>query len=399
MRLVVLLLLAGASLCTADVDYDVNIWQHLQEFSSQRFANSKYQETHDKAKDYILETFKFHGLDTVVQEFNTSINTNVYDIDPIDEVVIGRNIIGIAEAKSDKAEAVIVVGADYDTNGIDNPLFNNGAGMAVLLETARLFAYNVKWSQNFSQAFTTIFVAFDLNTKEHQGSGGKAGGWYFVHEWLWSYLNRSDVNFGGAYIIDSVMNVNLDVQSQSVNDQFRQMFPDPYKNIKESNFKGNFLSMVTLNMEKSLKLKDQYSGNYNKDRLSRPYRLEDMTLPKSLPTNKLLASFTHQESIHFWTFTDPTKNDSIPLPLPAVLLTDTEELRRIPMMEGCDKGCPGRMIFTDERKQFLESTTIGLLRTLLARQAKPFVGAGNMVTTIPSLIISMVMMLMAFKYQ
>lgn len=83
--------------------------------------------------------------------------------------VEGVNIIGLAPAISNKPGAVVVVGANYDSNTRDDPgpLFNNGAGIAALLETARLFMHNVKWSGAFKQNFTTIFVAFDLNTKEH----------------------------------------------------------------------------------------------------------------------------------------------------------------------------------------------------------------------------------------
>lgn len=83
--------------------------------------------------------------------------------------VEGVNIIGVAQATSNKPGAIVVVGANYDSNTRENPgpLFNNGAGIAALLETARLFTHNIKWSGSFKQNYTTIFVAFDLNTKEH----------------------------------------------------------------------------------------------------------------------------------------------------------------------------------------------------------------------------------------
>lgn len=62
---------------------------------------------------------------------------------------------------------MIVIGADYDTNTKDNPMFNNGAGVAAMLETARMFMHNTHWSGEYMQNYTTVFVAFDLNTREH----------------------------------------------------------------------------------------------------------------------------------------------------------------------------------------------------------------------------------------
>ncbi|KAK7047976.1 hypothetical protein SK128_013915, partial [Halocaridina rubra] len=211
-----------AAATVAKVDYTVEYLTHLENFAEHRFPNDRYDDQHEEAREYIMKAFEKHGLRTQVQKFNTSVNTDIIGINPEDKIVEGQNIIAIAEATSNKPEAVIVVGADYDTNGVDNPLFNNGAGVAVLLETVRLFMYNVRWSQAFRQNFTTVFVAFDLNTREHEGSAGKPGSYHFVNEWLWTFLNRSKVNFGGAYIIDSVMNVNQDVRSQIADSKFQQ---------------------------------------------------------------------------------------------------------------------------------------------------------------------------------
>ncbi|XP_066985755.1 uncharacterized protein [Macrobrachium rosenbergii] len=393
-----LILLAGACLCAATAIYDVDIGSQLKHFTKHRYPSRDYSENHQRARKHIEDTFRYHGLSVKTQKFNTTVNTAITDFNPVDEVVTGVNIMGIAPAISNRPEAVIVVLADYDTNGIDNPMMNNGAGMAVLLETIRLFMFNVRWSQEFQQNFTTVFAALDLNTREHMGSGGKPGGWYFVHEWLWSYLNRSETNFGGAYVIDSVMNINRVQDSQNVNDDFRQMFPDTFERIQDHGHRGDFLAMVTLNKEKCMKLKDQFTTNYNTERIKRPFRLEDMTLPESLSMSRLLASLTRQETIHFWTY----EHHNITAPLPALLLTDTETLREVPLMNNCTDLCQ----LTPEREEFLTTTTLALTRTLLARQAHPITGgagttastlpggAGTTASTLPGLIMSLASMLL-----
>ena len=76
-------------------------------------------------------------------------------------------MIGIKRAVTEHPGAVVVVGADYDSNGVDNALFHNGGGVAALLEVARLYSFNAAWSGRFVANYTTVFVAFDINTKYH----------------------------------------------------------------------------------------------------------------------------------------------------------------------------------------------------------------------------------------
>lgn len=62
----------------------------------------------------------------------------------------------------------MVVGAHYDSSGNDEnnkALRSNGVGIATLLETARAFEESARW-QGFVKNYTTIFVAFDINTKQ-----------------------------------------------------------------------------------------------------------------------------------------------------------------------------------------------------------------------------------------
>ncbi|XP_042864085.1 uncharacterized protein LOC122248255 [Penaeus japonicus] len=356
----VMVALIGATLAVANIDLEVKIAEQLQHFSDYRFPDAKHKDSWLKAREYIKEQFESYGLAVQTQTFSTTIETSTGDT-----AVEGTNIIGVARATSDKPGAVLVVGADYDTNTRKEPgpLFNNGAGVASLLETSRLFMHSV-----FRLEHTTVFVAFDLNTKEHDSGPGKPGGWYFVNEWLWEYMNQSDTHFGGAFVLDSLMNVNQDKSTQVASEEFHLMFPETYSRIVESNFKGNFLSLVTFPEKKSIDLKEQFSGNYNKLRMRNPFRLEDMTLPNKTTMSELLSELTTQDTIHFWSFT----NNGTATPLPAVLVTDTETLRQNPAP--CGSHMSNRELADGRPGRFSHSTVKALTSTLLKRQASRLTG-------------------------
>lgn len=56
-----------------------------------------------------------------------------------------------------------------------------------------------------------------------QIGSGTPGGEHFVKEWLWPFLNNSEVNFGGAIILDSIMNLNLASASQQLGQDFKEV--------------------------------------------------------------------------------------------------------------------------------------------------------------------------------
>ncbi|XP_071521772.1 uncharacterized protein [Panulirus ornatus] len=382
MRLVVvLLLLVPLGVMSS---FEVNLVQHLRHFTTQRFPSDRFNTERLKAQKYIKDRFKSYGLKVVEQKFNSTIESDPLGIGNVTNVV-GVNIIGISEAVSNRQGAVLLVGADYDTNGISDPIFNNGAGVAAMLETARLFTSAIR-SKTFAKNFTTIFVAFDLNTKEHDIGSGRPGGWHFVQHWLWPYLKHSDINFGGAFILDSIMNINLNSNSQIANDDFRQLFPKTFERVVESERKGNFLAMVTRLGNKATTLKDQFSGSYYMERIRTQFRLEDMGFKGRMELNEVMRELTKPESIHFWSF----NYNHTSVPLPAVLLTDTQELRvRPPMPAHCNKECPMKDLVTEDRVDFMDSTVRGLTRTLIRRQLHRYPdvpGGGEL--TLPSLLVT-----------
>ncbi|KAG7161918.1 putative Peptidase family M28-like 2, partial [Homarus americanus] len=335
-----LLLLAGASVASAVVIYNVDIASHLKHFTSQRFPNEEYNDGRLNAQKYIRDHFTNYGLKVFEHKFNTTVNTDPTGVTYPTKTVEGVNVIGIAEAVSNTPGAVLVVGADYDTSGLKNPMFDNGAGVAALLETARLFTHNTRWSGT---------------------SPGKPGGLFFMKDFLWSYLNQSQTNFGGAFIIDSIMNINYNANSQ-------RLFPETYEHVVENDRKGDFLGVITIEGEKADLLRDQFAGNYNWDRKRSSYHLEEMDIKKGSKLTELVKELTKQETINYWAF---TVNDTV-LSLPAVLLTDTQGLRDIPPMpDSCGNMCGADDLLTTERVDFIDALVKGLVRTLMRRQGSP----------------------------
>lgn len=89
---------------------------------------------------------------------------------------------------------------------------------------------------------TVIFVAFD---KEEVGSQGS-------HEFVRSYLVpeffQGDVwpEFQGAFILDTIMNFNETVNSQSLPALWKSKIPSQtFENVKSDDFRGNFISLVS----------------------------------------------------------------------------------------------------------------------------------------------------------
>lgn len=56
-----------------------------------------------------------------------------------------------------------------------------------------------------------------------QGSSGRPGGYYFVNEWLWPYIDNNFHYFGGAVILDSIMNVQYESNTQTLTPNFKNV--------------------------------------------------------------------------------------------------------------------------------------------------------------------------------
>lgn len=395
MRLLAATLLVLAGTVTADITYDIDLLQHLEKLADNRYPTEDNSANRANTRDYIRDRFRNYGLDVMQQKFNTTVNKDKYGLSMDLMQVEGTNVIGVVPAVTKHPGAVVVVGADYDSNGIVDPMFHNGGGVAALLEVARLYFFNKAWSGRFAVNFTTVFVAFDINTKLHENSPGTPGGRFFVRDWLWPMLGRNATYFGGAVILDSVMNVDYEINSQVLTSGFNELFPDTYKRVQESGAKGDFLSMVSWgNADASITLKDQFKGSYNKDRKMRRFRLEDMKLHDGVFLDDFVKQVVRSENIHFWRFIDD-KNATIQLP--ALLLTDTASLRRSPI-DNCDK-CRPVDLLTEERIEFLEATVKATTDFLFNRQATllPEV-SGSKAAFIPSMLMTTLMLCLVRLY-
>ena len=155
------------------------------------------------------------------------------------EIDEGSNIIGIYPGENfyTPEDKIIVVGAHWDTTGFTDGFNDNGSGLAAMLEIARALVQS-----SCRLMSTVIFVAFD---KEEVGSQGS-------HEFVRSYLVpeffQGDVwpEFQGAFILDTIMNFNETVNSQSLPDLWKTKIPSQtFDNVKDDDFRGNFISLVS----------------------------------------------------------------------------------------------------------------------------------------------------------
>lgn len=393
MKLLTVALLVLAGTVWADIEFDVDVEQHMDKLVRQRYPIEDNKENRESVRNYIIERMRYYGLDVKEQRFNTTINTDPRGIGSEQIQVQGTNVIGINKAVTQHPGAVVVVGADYDSDGTSDPMFYNGAGVAALLEVARLYAFNEGWSGRLVANYTTIFVAFDINTKLYESSPGYPGGHFFVKEWLWPFIQRNPDYFGGAVILDSVLNVNYEERSQFLDADFGTMFPESYERIEGGNFKGDFLAMVSSgNSEATETLKDQFSGNYYKGRKGERFRLEDLQLRTGMNFDDMVKRFVKSENIHFWSFKDDTNTT---VPLPAILLTDTGSFRNLP--PNCDTCHPMDML-TEERTEFVEATIKATTNFLFKRQATLLPETDSAVSSLPSAIMTALMLCLVRLY-
>ncbi|XP_047481401.1 uncharacterized protein LOC125033740 isoform X2 [Penaeus chinensis] len=333
---------------------------HLRHFEEARNPQLPDRRPYERARAYIKDKFGEYGLEIHVQNFDTVISGPGGDV-----IVPGENIIGVAEGEA-VGGPVLVVGADYDTGVQDSPLEDNGAGVAALLEVARLFMQQTAVAGGFFERLSSvIFVTFDLNAKEYGSSQtGKQGAYHFLHHWLWNYVNQSAVNFGGAFILDSIAKYSEMDNSQYVFEEFVTAFPDASRDIDKHNNRGNFLAVFTREDETSTRLAKAFSDNYEKDRRARFVRLQDFTVRNGPSYKGVFEMFSHQSHFPFWSFTP----DEDLVPLPAVLLTDTDVYRNTE--DPCTRPCSSAGFLTRRRRAVITNIVDSVTSTLLQLQAK-----------------------------
>ncbi|KAG0712201.1 hypothetical protein GWK47_019011 [Chionoecetes opilio] len=374
----------------------IDVTDHLEKLSESRYPKEENQANRDSVRDYIADRMQYYGLHVEQQKFNTTVNKDEKGITSEQIQVEGTNVIGIQRAVTKSPGGVIVVGADYDSNGVSDPMFRNGAGLAALLEVARLYTVNEAWSGRYAANYTTVFVAFDINTKLHQASPGQPGGHFFIREWLWPFIDHNVTFFGGAVILDSIMNVNYNDNSQTLSNEFQNLFPEMQTRVEEGGNKGDFLAMVSMgNKDDTVKLRDQFSGNYNKARKAERFRLEDMQLRNGMAFDTIVQQFVKSENIHFWTFKDENEKTVL---LPAILLTDTATFRTDPASTCASVPCRPKDLLTEDRIEFVDKTVEATVHFLFSRQATLLPEQPSAASSLQSSFLTVAMVCLARLY-
>ncbi|XP_068244308.1 uncharacterized protein YfbL-like [Palaemon carinicauda] len=342
-------------LVRSDTSQPFHLEHHLDQLNTIRNPSASSNTAWYEARDYVYRQFNSYNLTTKLHTFNTSVN-----VDGVDTTFTGKNIIGIAEGPSDGP--VILIGADVDTTvSQTSPLEDNGAGVAALLEIARNYTQQYYLNKNNNATGTVLFVAFDINTKEYDGkTSGKPGSYLFLHQWLWSYLERSPERFQGAIILDSISKYNMEDRSQVLPDDFRDVFPEAYGDIVNRTNKGDFLALITRHSESSRRLTRALFDSYEKDRKAMMFRLLDLTLRDGAQIGETFHMFDHQSHYHFWTFHPSDR----PVPLPAILLTDTDVHRK--SADTCSNPCSAEEFMTRPKRAFMEKTVESVVQTLVS---------------------------------
>ncbi|KAF2367131.1 Peptidase M28, partial [Trinorchestia longiramus] len=326
--------------------------QHLTVFSKDSHPRSPV--SRNMTQDYIRKRFELIGLQVEEQTFNTSV---LFEINDVREVQ-GTNIIGILEGSSYKN--LMVIGAHYDSIGTTEnhyPERDNGVGIATLIEVARALDNSIRY-RGYVANYTTIFVAFDLNTREEvPPSPGMPGSEYFVKDWLEPKIKSERRTYRGSFILDSIATYNTEENSQNLPADFKNIFPEAYQTISDTENKGNFLAAVSLG-EKSKELLEDFEGHYNYDKKLRPFRLQKLIGDPSsgLGTYGTVDMFDDQASFDFWSES-----------MPSVLLTDTGDSRSLPTGEQPTMDTH-YVFWNPERQAFVQKTYQALSYTILDSQ-------------------------------
>ncbi|XP_032223164.1 uncharacterized protein LOC5521891 isoform X2 [Nematostella vectensis] len=272
------------------------------------------------ARDYIIQLFVKHGLDTWTEQFPSN-----------QENYPGLNVIGLLPGRyyGTSQDKLVIIASHYDTVSTTNGVDDNGSGMAALLHAIKNYTTtdeDVKCTQNH----TLLFVAFDLEEVQDRGSCGNfscgcaralCGSGYFVSN-LTRYLNETGGSIQGAYVMDTVMNYNSTPNSQVLPaGAGHVMPPEQLKRISDNLHRGNFLVAIGRKVPDA-SLQKAFYDSYKKDD---DFRIEDVLLPFTGQTSKLpslqryaMEAFFRSDHRQFW--------DSEPS-WPAVFLTDSADYR------------------------------------------------------------------------
>jgi Peptidase family M28 len=164
----------------------------------------------NECKQFFSQTFSRYHLTAAVETISKG---NGYAF---------QNITG---ALPGKKAGVLVIGAHSDTVDGSPGADDNGTGLAVMLEVARVL-------NGYALEKGVVLAAFDQEEDKMQGS------FYFVHH----YPNPA--NIIGLINMDMIGYTSDKPGSQQIPEGFDSMFPDAGKQVRKNGARGNFLVCI-----------------------------------------------------------------------------------------------------------------------------------------------------------
>jgi len=306
-----------------------------------------------RARDFIVNMFKDHGLHTWTEEFPSN-----------QEKYPGVNVIGrlpghFTGTRDDK---MVLIGSHYDTVQTSPGVDDNGSGMTALLQALKLITIPDK--RNCSRDHTLLFVAFDLEERQPTFNvscsvsgncscpAGLCGSGNFVQN-LTEYLNSTGASFQGAIILDTVLNYNDTPNSQRLPAGFDVAFAQQYQQVSQNQFRGDFLVVIG-RAQDDTQLVSGITNFFIKDET---FKSIAVSLISGRPSTwnqiyqNAVYNFFRSDHYRFWN-AEPS--------LPAVFLTDSADFRGY-MQQCYHENCDDISRVTPVMVEFLGQTADGLV--------------------------------------
>ncbi|KAJ7381121.1 hypothetical protein OS493_004719 [Desmophyllum pertusum] len=306
----------------------------LDHFTSTRNVNVD-PAAKQRARDFIVKTFKDHGLHSWTEEFKS--NQDKYP---------GVNVVGQLPGRytGTSDDKIVVIGSHYDSVQTSPGVDDNGSGITALLQALKLYTSPDKL--NCSRDHTLLFVAFDLE------ESGLVGSDFFVQN-LTQSLNNTGAGFQGAFVLENHPELQQHTKFPDVSPSVPELFSRKRtNNSRQISSEGtSWLLLAVHMMMQSLLVGYQMLSKKDEN-----FKAIEIGIPASLrgrPSNwnpnisQYMRDFFRSDHYRFWN-ADPS--------LPAVFLTDSANFRGF-MKQCYHRECDDISHVTPEMMTFLGRTT------------------------------------------
>ncbi|XP_042896988.1 uncharacterized protein [Parasteatoda tepidariorum] len=320
-------------------------------------------ESKEKVREDIINKFRNFGLQVWTQNFTTPLMPSANGTEETNE---GVNLIGVipGSQRGRLDDEIVLVGAHYDTVPDSNGVDDNGSGLAVMLEVARIIT-EARCRLNH----TLMFVAFD-----HEENGAMGSNYFVDHYLIPEELKRARARFQGAFILDGILNYNDVPNTQELPIDYAESLPGFKYFVNNTGNRGNFLAMISRN-EMDNNLSDKLMNAWQ-DLGDSKYKLFNLQVDmgNSIPEPSVIEKHVNFLTSDHATFWYHNSSSHFPESLNAVLLTDTGPFRG--QMKKCyHSKCDDLTVISPEKLQFAKKTADALTATLV--ELTSATGTGN----------------------